>query len=872
MKETKNYDLSLGNWGPYNKEYLGISHISNPDIGQTFSVELFPGMFRKNIIACPTCNDNGVKMWGANPSLTHFAYRYELEWKDNVYMDAHFDITDDSVVKIQCQVVNDTDYERSVNLNLCACVKYPYIKCGANYKKYYKRCLCKPDDNFVYINAVDYTDISSSMLIAKDGKYLCEEMGDYCTGGYTYIDGKHFTDKSHYVEYDLNREISSAGLRYKSDKNTSIVVMIDGKEYSINLNKTDDRFDYCSIDVPDAYAKKLKIMIADSCVSLDCIIAGHNAKNAEFICDKNQFVPVYKDIKDNTMTLRYAHSEYEYQIQWNEEPEKIRTLYTDDAGKLLENKIHDHVSYEIRDTDESRNVYENIFTKPVYLKPHSKGKYSFVIRSRKLSEEYHFASKKTHRIYETMPNSDGNTYKFSQNIMSYTALLNVVYPIYTRRGFIRHNTPGRIWDSLYTWDSGFIGLGLSTMDFDRAFDCLNTYLTPVGDKHSPYIFHGSVVPVQIFLYQQLINKFPDKIKKLKAIYPMMKDYYDFFKNLDKASGLDSNLLKTWHIFYNSGGWDDYPPQKALRYNTDLYDDTCSYDNTTPVITTAITVLIARIMKNISVSLGYTDDISSFDEDISKYSRAVQSNLWDDKTGYYSYMVHDSNGKPKEFLKYKDGTNFNLGFDGIYPYIAGISNEYQSKRIKENITKGLFTKAGVGVVDTRAPYYNPYGYWNGSVWMPHQWILYKSLLDKGEIALATKIAFTALNVWKEEVDDSYSCFEHFMSFNKKGAGFHQFSGLSCPVLNFFSSYYIPGSIDGGFGTVMNNVKWDKKKTSVSFEVSSDSKNAYVILCMKEGNDYTFFVDGKEQKAKKITSGAYAIKIGYGCKPVKVKKNK
>ena len=59
-----------------------------------------------------------------------------------------------------------------------------------------------------------------------------------------------------------------------------------------------------------------------------------------------------------------------------------------------------------------------------------------------------------------------------------------------------------------------------------------------------------------------------------------------------------------------------------------------------------------------------------------------------------------------------------------------------------------------------------------------------------------------------------------------------------------------------------MKWNKEKTTVSFEASSDSKKAYIIVCMSEGNNYTFSVDGKEPKVKKITAGAYAIKIGNG----------
>ena len=64
------------------------------------------------------------------------------------------------------------------------------------------------------------------------------------------------------------------------------------------------------------------------------------------------------------------------------------------------------------------------------------------------------------------------------------------------------------------------------------------------------------------------------------------------------------------------------------------------------------------------------------------------------------------------------------------------------------------------------------------------LLAKSLLDRGEVSFAVKIFKTALSVWKKEVERTYLCFEHFMSTNGRGAGFHQFSGLSTPVLMFF----------------------------------------------------------------------------------------
>ena len=180
---------------------------------------------------------------------------------------------------------------------------------------------------------------------------------------------------------------------------------------------------------------------------------------------------------------------------------------------------------------------------------------------------------------------------------------------------------------------------------------------------------------------------------------------------------------------------------------------------------------------------------------------------------------------------------------------------------ENIKNGLLTDVGVGVVDARASYYSTMGYWNGSVWMPHQWILTRSLLDYGEGDLSYKIADIALNVWQREVDDTYSCFEHFRR-NGRGAGLHQFSGLSTPVLMFFESYYKPGTLTVGLMTSVTSPVWNEDKTALTATLSADGKAPIALVCMKEGYDYDFTVNGKPVCAKKRTAGAYEIPLTTG----------
>lgn len=74
---------------------------------------------------------------------------------------------------------------------------------------------------------------------------------------------------------------------------------------------------------------------------------------------------------------------------------------------------------------------------------------------------------------------------------------------------------------------------------------------------------------------------------------------------------------------------------------------------------------------------------------------------------------------------------------------------------------------------------------------------ESSLDIGKGEQAYQIAQTALDKWEQECQESYYTFEHFIISSGRGAGWHQFSGLSSPILNWFAAYYKPGKVSTGF---------------------------------------------------------------------------
>ncbi len=851
--KNKKFDLSLGKWGPYNKEYLGVCHVADAALGASFNVELFPGFFRRRVFVSHANTDNGLKMWGANPSLTRFSYRYELEWKDAVYCDADFAITDDKRVDITCTFVNNTDVPQSVNMNLCASLQYPTVKVGRDVAGYRLPYEAELPDGCELVDALEYADISCAETLAQDGRYLGELSVDGATGKSTVLYGRHFFRHEHYACYVAGCDANTLLVRYLAGEDTELKLSTKNLEQKLALPRSSG-FATAVARISIKAGDVIELRPTGKQITLDCLVLGDRADETVFH-PNTRSLEAERTVAGNRMTLKYRGIPHTYTIEWREPAQMVRRYYYSDIGKALQLCTHDHVNTTLRGKD-AIGLYENVLSEPLFLAPGESRSISYTVTS-----DGEVAHADTPAPYRVTANPDGEPYAFSQNMMAATTFLNVVYPIYTRRQYIRHNTPGRNWDCLYSWDSGFIGMGLATADFDRAFECLNTYLTPLGDPHSPFVFHGSVVPTQIFLYQYLFNKYPERRAELAEIYPMVKQFFDFYAKMDeRPDQTGSGLLKTWGIFYNSGGWDDYPPQEYLhRATREGLEATTA--NTTPVITAAITVLIAKIMRGIAEALGFSD-AAEYDLVIAKYTAPIQAYAWNEETGYFSYVVHDKEGRPSHYLKHPDGSDYNQGFDGIYPYIAGITDAHQDERIFSNINDGLMTPIGIGVVDTRASYYYPGGYWNGSVWMPHQWILWRALFDRGECELAFKIASTALDVWKRETDESYSCFENFMSENGRGSGYHHFSGLSTPVLMFFESYYKPGTVTVGFGTTVKCECWNADKTALTLECATHGKAPTALVCLAAGRSYGFTVNGSPVAARQVTDGAYEIPLVEG----------
>ena len=199
--------------------------------------------------------------------------------------------------------------------------------------------------------------------------------------------------------------------------------------------------------------------------------------------------------------------------------------------------------------------FHNAIVHTLFVKPNSKHiEYAVISKD----ETEYLPLEEYERIYderlkeagEISLNKEGKKYELSCNILKSTVMVNAVYPIYKHGEYIIHHTPGKRWDCLYTWDSGFIGLGLN--DYAPHFSeySLDLYLSEESNPDYAFLHHGSPVPVQMYQFLEMFKRKNDK-SQMKELYPRLKLNYDYLAGKVRGSTtakLKSGLTTTYDYF------------------------------------------------------------------------------------------------------------------------------------------------------------------------------------------------------------------------------------------------------------------------------------------------------------------------------------
>ncbi len=854
--ENMNHDIHLSPWGPYSKKYVGISHIANMKSGMRFDFSVSPGYYRNKVMVPNVLFESGYNPWKADPKMNSITYRYQLEWKDQVYTDITYHTLDSSRVLVEMDCANNTNVQQNITLNSLAYIDYP----GP-----FPLMKATGTESMKWINAVDYSSIdlvikSPKYHLVTDGFKLGEVRSEEALDGSLLADkfGKEVNDEVAYtIDQFAEKGDAVVFIRYRVKKGETSVFQLSGiSDEKISFTGTGS-FEFKRINCKLNSSNQLKLRsVAGTEIELNgfYITSEKDPKTPQLVSNTKEFIPEIQREKDaKALILKYKDISSYYGMAWDYVYDDVREVLNDELDIYFKMSSNNNVTK--RFMGNQKGHYMDLFFRPVELQPHSHRKLYILLCSgtqREVKEEIKKFSVKelVAQIIKPLPEPNilpsGNQYKLGNQLLQAALLSNLVYPIYTQRNYIRHFTPGKWWNSLYTWDVGFIALGMQEVDIMKSFEAMNAYTTNVGNQ-SAFIHHGSPVPVQFYAFYDLWNRTQSK-ELLTYMYPRLKQYFNFMTGITATSTtkMPSGLLKTWDYFYNSGGWDDYPPQKYLRDNQQIRP------NVTPVITTAQCIRAAKIMRMCAGELGFTDDIKQYDQQISQMSSALQNNSWDESVGYYSYVTHDAQGQAQKIFRYPtDSSNYNMGLDGVSPLISGIASKAQQKKMIDNIfsLKHLWTPYGISAVDQSATYFRQDGYWNGTVWMPHQWFMWKAMLDMGEADKAWQIAHTALELWKRETNLTYSTYEHFISSSGRGAGWSQFSGLSAPVLNWFASYYKIGTVTTGLEVWIDKQHFGEKFSSYTATLRFDQTSNHqrcILICLDPANKYEAFFNNNKLK--------------------------
>ena len=879
---ANSHDLRLPPWGSYTKTYNGISHVADLERGFRFDLSVFPGHYRREVMV-PNVNwEGGFHPWEAAPDLSFFSYRYELEWKDRVYCDVSFSSLSERARLVRAELVNHSQVNQNLVLHFMAAFNYPYVRPYTTEPA--QKVAVKLPPGAMWVNALDYAELKfakprANDSLVPDGQRRAEvrDHGFVCGGGIGAGFGKGAGDRVRF-HIRVGKALSDGRLllRYRNTSNQPAVVQASGLGHGELTLPQSKEFALVPLPLGAVKAGNHDLALGarkGAGFELDgfAIVEAASADAVKFEPEQFKWAPkILPGPLANSRLLKYPDSPQHYGIAWSYDVFQVREILNSELDRFFRRYVHDHVSAVLR--GDGQGHFTNVFMRPIALTPGS-SKIIYGIAAAGTPDEVatdlkqiSLAPAELEQRYQARHEGAvklasvpaGEPYRFSQKRMAAVVLTNIVFPVYTKRRYVRHYSPGKWWDSLYTWDSGFTGIGLAQLDVQRAIDCLNAYTTKPGDPETAFIQHGTPLPVQHYLFLELWNLTQSRAL-LEYFYPRLRQYHQFLAGRLGSSttrAFKSGLLKTWDYFYNTG-WDDYPPQVFMHKEKLTARTATAIMNSHLIRTGQMLGQMARV-------LGHEKDVVGYEEDITVWAAALQKHSWDAEAGYFSYVLHDEQGQAKGVLKHESGANFNLGQDGVMPLLAGICTPEQEKILLGHLQspQRLWTPIGLSTVDQSAPYYRHDGYWNGAVWMPHQWFLWKTMLDLGQAEFAYQIAQTALDLWKAEVDESYNCFEHFLIESGRGAGWHQFSALSSPVLAWFAAYYRPGRLTVGFNTWVHSCEFEPDFSAMSAELEARSKTAgeaTVLVTLNPGRSYRARWNGNPVSAQPAKSGTLQIML-------------
>lgn len=889
-------EIDVPAWGPYSRNYAGVSRMIKGELSdQMIDFIPVPGYVRGKAVIPDLHFDSGYHFWMALPDLSYYSIRYDLAWKDLEYCQAEY-FAGNKGHLIKMTFVNNSDMPKEYFATVFAVHRYwqntkvtllsqeswvdgkSYVSLayqppaellpkGENYETFcHLNYLGMGHDGIRRGVVIQPIFVNGQGLGNCASKSAFDALSVECNRTFLMNEG---TRVAYQADGNSFRNIALR-MHMENIERLELCLKVDDKNYPIVLTGNQvNPWRLVNIALPGEAVQEIILEVtgltAHECPGfvLDGFLLGQQA------VDPSRFIPAKHpprfDVRRTegqtgvtlTSNLEDALEVAMYSPCERPRPPKpysdctITNVYHSDLSgsrvlrKLNNDSMLNWGIHNVQIEGDGQNHFCGYNIAPVVCPSHSKHtvwialacdcqpnalsnaqdtyahRYDIEKSIRQVVEEYR-------RTLAAQMHP--NPYSFSQEKLMTHLYTNVTFPVYIEDGFYHTYTPGKRWGGLFTWDSGMLGIGMVQYAPKKALEIIRQYLVDVENIQTDAILHGTQLPLHVYLMLEWYQHTGDK-DTLRTLYPSLRKYFRYFTGQSELSTYDkfhTGLLCPFEDGYNVEGIDDYPPQ----HYTGLIGGYARYS---PVCTSAHAIRTAKIMSLFAKELEMFEEIADYEQWQNYWEKALQTYSWEEQSGYYAYVENGTMDR----LYYDEAktVNYNMGIDGLSPLLSGILTETQLANAKEHLLcEGhMWTSYGITSVDMRAPYARTDGYWNGKVWIPHQWFFWKALISEGELDGAEQIARKALQVWRNSVEDTYNCYEQFCILTGMGEGCHNFGGLSAPLAAFWFAYYGRRYITVGWDCLLKDVCWTQD-TAVKFTLvyHGNRTRTGILVCVgKEG---------------------------------------
>ncbi len=270
---------------------------------------------------------------------------------------------------------------------------------------------------------------------------------------------------------------------------------------------------------------------------------------------------------------------------------------------------------------------------------------------------------------------------------------------------------------------------------------------------------------------EIYNVSHDK-KFLAEAYESGKKFFDFWlKNRDS----------------NHDGLCEWGGNAVLECVRDAYvaiwDEVGDPENFDAVDLNMMLVKEAKSLSKMAKELGHEEESKFYLENAEKRTELINKYMWDPETKFYYQinkndrsftfpegmsegLLSEDSHKKKNDLKRKEI----IAFLALW---SGVASKEQAAALVKHLTdpKEFWRKYGVPSLSAGDPYYNPIGYWNGPVWVPWNYLVFRGLIDYGYKKEAKELAEKVLDNVGYQLKTNHWFWE-FYSADDHEAGWHK----------------------------------------------------------------------------------------------------